>query len=220
MTLYDALQLAFKSDPTTQAALVNRLAAGRNDAIIAMFRESLKSYTTMYVVDEDGGLVSHSTFDNAWGSAMLIWEYFTIKYFPDVPVNNALHDHEHLKRVWALADDGRLSECERLVLLTTLDNAMSRREFLPTLAAHFFEFSDLIKPMFPATRVNSLPDQARTMIAIHNSPNAWQAIAWEQTNWRPPDQPPMWSDNYNINTGDKHWFIEDDPEEDDAKVVA
>lgn len=60
-------------------------------------------------------------FRNGWGSAPIAWDYLADRYIAEKPAYSL--SGEHMKRVWALASDPRLSRAERIVLMLTFDRA-------------------------------------------------------------------------------------------------
>jgi hypothetical protein len=182
------------------------------------------SATILYAVNEDGDVQEHSEFKNSWGSAMLVWDYLAQKYFP-VPEDHDPTDTwtyctinpTFLKKVWDLQNKEDLPLCEYAALLTTFDGAMCRREYLPRLATLLMEFDTLAREKWPK-RVNTINDQARALLNVSNSEYGWQAVCWQQTTvgpaqWHKDDQP------YNI-AENKHWFLDDELKEREAKLVA
>lgn len=85
------------------------------------------STTDLYVLNQKS--VRHAAeFQNGWGSAPLVWDYLGEKYITERPVYSL--DQQHLKRVWRLADDTRLTTGERTALMLTFDYGYVPRDKL------------------------------------------------------------------------------------------
>ncbi len=67
-------------------------------------------------------------FRNGWGSSPLAWDYLGGKYINEKPVYSL--SPLYLKKVWALADDARLEECEKVALMMTFDRAFIPMAYL------------------------------------------------------------------------------------------
>lgn len=78
------------------------------------------STSDLYIIY--GKSVSHlAEFRNGYGSAPICWDYIGGKYLPEKPAYSM--DHNYLKKVWALADSGRLTEDERTCMMMTFDRS-------------------------------------------------------------------------------------------------
>lgn len=174
------------------------------------------SATIIYGADHTGDVVEVAEFKNSWGSAMLIWDYLAAKYHPKPP-DLDVHDlwtyctlnPKYIRKIWDL-QNADIPLREKALLFSTFDNAMCRREALPKLADLFEEANpDIIRVLGNrAINLNHIPAQAQVFRAITD---AYSAICWQQTNCGPF----LWFDNdadapYNINTGTKHWYIDDE----------
>ena len=95
------------------------------------------SCTTVYAMPISGPLVEVAEFNNAWGSAMRIWESLSQRYF-GCPMFSADE-----KKVWALTEDSRLTKAEKAVHLWTFDKAVVEAERLSEMADCFDEFERL-----------------------------------------------------------------------------
>lgn len=198
----------------------------------------------LFIVNVDGDVVESQQFKNSWGGAALIWDYFTEKYFP-LPAGKKSWERQvgmfaNLQPIWDLQDREDLPEEEYAVLLSTFDNVMVKREDLEYLADCF---ETVLRDMPPylenySTRANHMQAEADAFRKLAKDPTV-QAVCWQQTTvsedmwWESPEEPENYDDlteeeqkrfdnldgkPYNINMGQKHWFLfhkEDDKENED-----
>lgn len=111
--------------------------------------------------------------------------------------------------VWARVDDGRiiLQPWEHTVLRFTFDNALVRREDFDVLIAALTLFQEAhLKPGTVchlrawAQEIRELPEDTMA-VGLHGtsvSENPWYDYDEEADEYTP----------YNVNTGDRHWFID------------
>jgi hypothetical protein len=185
-------------------------------------------------VNKNGDALAAYEFHNSWGGAALIWDYFTEKYFPLKPGQKrwetGIGMGADLKPVWDLWKRKDLSEAERVVMMSTFDNVMVRKEDLNRLADAFEAVLVDMQRQIPELdkRANHMHAQAEVFRKITKEQPDVQAICWQQTTCG--DDPwyinPVIPENYdelteqeqiefndqegnpyNINTGTKHWFL-------------
>jgi hypothetical protein len=166
------------------------------------------SCTTLYQINPDGDVVAAVDFPNAFRSAIAVWIDLAKRYevVPPGPegLGMLLLDDKTIKRLWDLWKDPRLTEDERVVHLSTFDEALCRAEDFPKLIGAFRRYG--------ATLPNSsLAEQAD---AIEKLPPDARGCGWRQTsvaagNWtvhddREEDDPGR---PYNIDRDDDHFWI-------------
>lgn len=160
------------------------------------------SQTIIIPFDKDGNamLNNEHVFQNAWRGAMAIWLYLLKKYHPQSdPYILMARITDANKLISELANNPNLEEWEKIVLHTTYDGALVRREELPRVAAAFMEFPE----------TSSLKAQAVILDLLSKAENI-SAVGWDQNNicesgWRFADGRP-----YNYNEGNDHYFIFDE----------
>lgn len=136
------------------------------------------------------------------------------------------------KDLFALLKTDRLARWERIVLLTTCDNAMVRAENLVECAEAFEKFHEEYKALnegkvFHAQATAKLLRELAAEVEEHG----WQAICWNQTSVN-GDSPwyGIWTEleegddgydpdgdneehrSYNIDRESQHWFVWDELE--------
>lgn len=156
---------------------------------------------------------------NAWRGAMAVWNILDRKYLPpfipdwaknDAPRQEgyfrmASMDTKEHQEIWDLRKSEKVSEIDKVVLLSTFDNVIVWKKDLPDLIEAFRKFEG----------ETSLKEQADIIEKAFNEDKDLIAIGWNQTSvngdtWRVYDK----RDNekpYNLKKNDKHWsFFEED----------
>lgn len=177
------------------------------------------SYTELFAFDKTGNASKVEDIRNAWLGAMKIWRILESKYLPEYRLEYPLSDFfkrenpdfvpsrtsdmKDIKEIWELAYDERLLEHERIVLLSTFDNVLVKRENFVRLIEAFRKFE-------PGT---SLPEQA-DVIEEESMKDDVIAIGWNQTsinadNWEYYDIDEETDEGipYNCLSGEKHWWL-------------
>ena len=192
------------------------------------------SYTAIYAFGKDGNAFFYGQIANAWRGAMAIWRTLEERYLPtcvpswvkarywfrpDMPQDelikrigykpSRLMSGGDPKDIWELAQNPDVSMTDRIVLYTTYDKALVKKEDLPKVIDAFRKFDG----------VSSLPEQAEILEVAYNDPDVF-AIGWDQNstvadNWgnhggydenRDEEIP------YNYLSGEEHFWIFDELE--------
>jgi len=125
------------------------------------------SCTEVYGFGKDGDASLIGEVQNSFRGAMQIWMFLEKKYLPPTKHYRILTGgEEETQKIWDLVKDERLTETEKIVLLSTFDKVVVKKENFEILIAAFCEF--------PAE--TSLMEQAKI---IHE--NDVIAVAWNQT---------------------------------------
>lgn len=165
------------------------------------------SRTTIYAFPVAGPGVKVCEFANSWGSASRIWTSLSEKYLGDR--NAWLGDLLMSEKLWKLRDDSRLSNEERLVLLSTFDRALIPARNFTLLAAAFRKFAE----QHPTEGVCHLRQFAVTLDLIaagqlHLSVEP-AAVGFHQTS---VSINPWWNEDeerlYDLSRDDNHFFLE------------
>lgn len=158
------------------------------------------STTTIYRLGREPGELAE--FRNSWRGAMQVWNHIAKRYlklemFP-------FHGPDQ-GRVWGATKTHPLSPEERIVLLSTMDNAVVRGADVPAVAAAFDAYG-------AGHTDSSFREQAQAMRELIASgeikPDDW--IAWQQTSvgefwgqlWNEEGEDYDW---YDPATGTKHF---------------
>jgi len=177
------------------------------------------SYTELYTFDKEGNAKDLGEIQNSWRGAMAIWNILDKRYLPKfipewakvtkeylVKDYYRSSDPEKIKEIWNLYKDEKISETDKIVLASTFDNVVVKKENINRLIKAFREFEG----------ETSLSEQADMIESVVNDPDVI-AIAWNQTsvmadNWVSYE----WNEEkeesicYNLNDMNKHWFLFED----------
>jgi len=159
------------------------------------------SYTEMFGFDKNGDAYWLADIKNAWRGGVAVWNYLYEKYcggkFPMFGENGFKELNDAL---WSRP----APEHERIAYLTTCDYALVKRENFQQVANAFRQFE----------AETSLKEQADVIKEALTDENCI-AIGWNQTsvnrdnwtNYGGYDEDKDECIPYNINTGNKHWFL-------------
>lgn len=136
------------------------------------------SCTEIFGFDKNGDAYYYDSVENAWRGGMAIWHYLEKKYLPPYYTKYAhfeisrCHsmDNEAMKDIWQLANDERVSEVDKICLITTFDNVLVKKEDMPKVIEAFRSFDG----------ETSLKEQADILEAMANDDDCI-AVGWNQT---------------------------------------
>ena len=141
------------------------------------------SYTEIYGVPEVGGMSMIGEVHNAHRGAMAIWEAIAQTYcgMDHFPISG------DAMPVWNMWMDETVPFEHRVVLASTFDSVMVRRDHIPELIRCMGAFDAAFQG-----RTN-LPDQM-VILGVAADDSRWVAVAWNQTSvneawWIPSDHP-------------------------------
>lgn len=165
------------------------------------------SYTELFGFDRKGNAYPQAEVENAWRGAMAIWNIMEKRHLPPAPYSRLMNPVE-AKKIWGLYADKRVPMHERIVLLSTMDKCLVKKEDFPRLIEAFRKFEG----------DTSLPEQAdilETMMADDDC----IAVGWNQTtvsasHWSRYDEDADDEIPYNCLTGEDHFWLFDDLEVD------
>jgi hypothetical protein len=130
------------------------------------------SYTEIYRITKKGNTVLAGEIRNAHRGAMAVWTFLEDKYLPPnikygQKMTRMIGDAQE---VWDLAKDTRLTDGERICLLSTFDNVLVLKEDVFRLTKAFREF----------TGITSLSEQADVIEKAATHKNCY-GVCWNQT---------------------------------------
>ncbi len=142
------------------------------------------SYTELYKFNKKGDAEFLGEVHNAWRGAMAVWDILDERYLPPyIPewakrlgeTDKRYHrggdpGGEALKEVWALNKSPEISDVDRIVLYSTYDNCVVKKENLPALIKAFEDFRG----------ETNLKEQADLLKTILNDEDCI-AVGWNQT---------------------------------------
>jgi len=176
------------------------------------------------------GLTKNKTLDigdatNSWRGAMAVWGRLEKKYLPKftpawaVAMGDADKEYSRcsdmsnpnsMQPIWDLVDSEKVSLNEKIVLFSTFDNVLVKRENVPRLLKAFREFGG-------ETNLTDQADIIEEAIKVHPE---ILAIGWNQSsvngdNWGNVsyDEETEESIGYNLETESDHSFLFDELEE-------
>ena len=124
------------------------------------------SYTEIFKFDKDGNSESVADIKNSYRGAMAVWNILGKKYCGH---GASIFDISAMKRIWNLADDKRVSLDERIVLCTTFDKCLIRKDDIPRVVTAFRNFNG----------ETSLKEQADVLEELYQDDDCI-AVGWHQ----------------------------------------
>jgi hypothetical protein len=166
------------------------------------------SYTSIHSTTAQGEVSTLAEIDNAWRGAMFVWTKLGERYLPEsqtdpywTPLKN------DGQPIWDLFKDPRLHNEEKIVLGSTFDRVMIKRENISRVCWAYSQFAQ----WYPGN--NSLMEQWGVLNKAKNDPEIF-AVFWTQTSvasdiWYvfEPDKDEY--RRYDITRDIGHWFLFD-----------
>lgn len=204
------------------------------------------SYTEIFAFGKDGNAYLVAMVKNAWLGAMQVWNIMEERHLPpyipeyvkmcnwyhpgmtaeEIEVKNGFKPRRTAptigkvdnpaREIWALADNTEIPRNDRIVLFTTFDDCLVKREDIPQVVEAFraFEGDDY-------KGETSLGEQADILQAIYDDHPEIIAVGWNQTSviveswantggYNEEKGEPV---PYNCLTGEKHYWLFDELKE-------
>ena len=178
------------------------------------------SYTELFYFNKKGEANKLSTHQNAWRGAMAVWKLMEDKYLPPyIPdwaraigdpgqtysrTASMFGDDMAIKEIWQLADKDDVSMEDKIVLCTTFDKAIVKKENLPQTIEAFRVFNKANQG------ITSIGAQAYALEKAHKDPDCI-AVAWNQTSacsaWVFSYDDDHELIKYNVLTDAEHWEV-------------
>jgi hypothetical protein len=158
------------------------------------------SYTEIYGAKKNGEIVLVNETKNAWRGAMHVWDKLSEKY----GVTGGLLSG--FNQLWKMADTGKLLDFENVVMKSTFDDVIVKKENIPALLTAFREYDN----HFPNS---SLLEQAEIIEKEILNDDEMLAVCWNQTSvncnpWTEGyDEETEEEIPYNILNGERHWSL-------------
>lgn len=149
------------------------------------------SYIQIFKFDREGNSEIISRVKNSWRGSMAIWEIMGNKYCGH---GASVFDVEKMRKIWNLADSADVSVTERIVLFTTLDKCLVKKENLDKVIRAFRDFRG----------DTSLPEQADILEELLNDDDCI-AVGWHQNDISCE----QWF-NYNCLNNTEHYWLFDE----------
>ncbi len=170
------------------------------------------SYTTLFKVPESGEIEDYADINNSLRGAFSVWSemakvYLGMEYLP-----MSGNRDERMQLVWDLSKSERVPLNDRIVMASTFDRVMFKREHLLTTATAMDDFGNRHDP-------GHLPEQARKLRELAQDESCF-AVCWRQTSVTSD----MWMEHtgeldengdmgyrmYDVSKDDNHWFLFDE----------
>ena len=102
------------------------------------------SHIEIFKFDENGDSESYGEVSNAWLGSMRVWNILGEKYCGH---GASLFDMGQMEAIWNLVDDKSVTYDEKIVLFTTFDKYLVKKEDIPFLAQSAYD--DACRPGNP-----------------------------------------------------------------------
>jgi hypothetical protein len=165
------------------------------------------SCTEIIKFDKKGESSLAGKVKNGIRGSFAVWNYLSHKYLGrQFSIFGKPSEQEE---VWSLFEDDRLSEDEKIILGTTFDYVLIKKEDIPRVIEAFSaldekEVGRVVKEWRENPIEISLPEQIEILKNLLADEDCI-AIGWHQTNVSCD----MWYD-YNCVTGNEHWYLFDE----------
>ena len=181
------------------------------------------SYTELYKFKKDGNAESLGEIKNALRGAMLVWGILDKRYLEPLPKPtwmsqqdynergysrcSAMFDPNAMKEIWGIAKREEVSRVDKIVLSTTFDRVIVKRENIEETIKAFRDFEG----------ETSLKEQADILEEALKDKDLI-AVAWNQTsvngdtwtNFGDYNEETEEYESYNILTDNDHWELFED----------
>lgn len=178
------------------------------------------SSTVIYGFGKDGTVKSSIDIKNAWHGAMAIWKILEEKYLPSLPKPDwairmkepdrywsritAIFENK-MQEIWDLAKDKRLSLNERIIMLSTFDDVLLKREDAERLVQAFKNFNGETSLSLQAEAIKKIIKDKEIIAIGFNQTSI--GYGWDSYNYNEETEE---STSYNCLTQDEHWWLFDE----------
>lgn len=149
------------------------------------------NYTEIFKFDKQGNSESIGEVHNSWRGSLAIWEFMGNKYCGH---GASMFDIEKMREIWNLVDNSSVPTTERIVLFTTLDKCLVKKENLEKVIGAFREFEGN----------TSLSEQADILEELLSDDNCI-AIGWHQNSISCE----QWFDYNCLDNTDHYWLFDE-----------
>ena len=149
------------------------------------------SYIEIFKFNKQGKSESVSEINNSWCGSMAIWEIMGNRYCGH---GASMFDIGKMREIWNLVDNKHVPTSERIVLFTTLDKCLVKKDNFEKVISAFRKFKG----------ETSLSEQADILEELLNDDNCI-AVGWHQNSISCE----QWFD-YNCLTDTEHFWLFDE----------
>jgi len=164
------------------------------------------SRTELYRIDALGDVHLEAEFSNAFRGAYLVWQQMCQRYLHQDMIPLFLRD-DRMQEVWDLWKDQTIPLAHRIVMASTFDNVMIRREELPRLIEAIEEYAQVFDPgtlLEQADKLRELAQGGDTIAVCWNATSVCANPWWCSGNDEDDEGRP-----YNIYQDTGHRFLFD-----------
>jgi len=168
------------------------------------------SYTTLFLVPESGPIQAFSEFRNAFRGGYLVWDNMAKRYLGQDASMYMIKNN--MQPVWDIHANLSVPEAHRIVMMSTFDKVMVRKDNLERLAIAFEQYSqDFDDP-------GHIPSEATALRELMDNEGCY-AVCWQQTSVSADDWVVMLDDGsderrpYDVSLDNEHWFLFDNLED-------
>lgn len=178
------------------------------------------SYTEIYKFNKKGKAEELGEVHNAFRGGMLVWKTLEERHLTSLPIPSwSFHDTkywsrtsqmdggESMKEIWGLFNNDKLSIEEKIVLGSTFDNVLIRKENIPRTLEAFRMFESGTSLSLQADIIETILEND-DVIAIGFNQTSVVGDTW--LNFGGLDEDSGEYLPYDINTGKRHWYLFDD----------
>jgi len=175
------------------------------------------SCTEIFGFNKKGDAYKLGEIGNAFKGAMMVWNYLDKKYLPKyypewAKVLNGSKDElyyrtsdsEEIKKIWALFKSDKIALTDKIVLGSTFDNVIVKKENISKLLKTFREFEGETSLKEQADLIEKAVEQNNNLIAVAWNQTSINGDNW--TNYHYDDAKDEYSP-YNIFKDTGHWEL-------------
>lgn len=175
------------------------------------------SCVEIYGFNKNGIIEEEREVRNAMRGSMLIWQHIEKKYLPSLkPLYGWESDNyrsrfftfssDKLDEFWNLITDKKVSEVDRIVLGSTYDNVLIKKDNIEKLlnAYEKFEGESNLKEQILAIKDLF---KNRNIIALGYNQTSVNSNPWWEYNEEKEDEENYFGESYNFLTGKRHWWL-------------
>lgn len=159
------------------------------------------SYIEIFKFDENGDSESFGTVNNTWLGAMRVWDILGKKYCGH---GASIFDKGQMEAIWNLVGNKTVTLDEKIVLCTTFDKCLVKKEDIPKVIDAFRKFD------FDGN--TNLNEQADILESLYEEPNCI-AVGFHQNNVSCE----QWFDYNCIRNNEHFWLFDELKESEDAE---
>lgn len=161
------------------------------------------SCTEIYGFNKNGKAYEIAEIGNSHRGAMAVWTLLEKKYLPPTQFMRIISS-DGAQELWDLYKDKRLTEAERIVLMSTFDKVIINKENIVKLLDAFRQFEGYTSLKEQADAIEQEIKANKNIIAIAFNQTSVNADTWDNYNYNEKKEE---SYPYNIKKQNDHWEL-------------